>query len=70
MGNIIDTLKKLISERGISHARIERECGVNRISIGRFMSGKTSLSLDQAERLAEYFGLELTPKADPPQGGK
>jgi hypothetical protein len=41
---------------------LERETGVQRMSIARFLSGATSLRLDKAERLAEYFGLELRPK--------
>jgi len=61
MSRVIDVLKETIADSGISHLRIEKECGVNRLSIGRFMNGKTLLSLEQAEMLANYFGLELTP---------
>lgn len=62
MSRIIDILKKTITDSGMSHLRIEKECGVNRLSIGRFMSGKTLLSLEQVEMLAEYFGLALLPE--------
>jgi plasmid maintenance system antidote protein VapI len=41
---------------------IERETGVERMSISRFVAGKQSLRLDVADKLADYFSLELRPK--------
>ncbi len=40
---------------------MERETGVARASIMRFVRGSQSLRLDMAERLAAHFGLELIP---------
>jgi hypothetical protein len=40
----------------------ERETGVTRASIMRFVRGSQSLRLDMADRLAGRFGLELRPK--------
>jgi hypothetical protein len=57
-----DALKKAIAESGKSLIGIQRETGVNRISLIRFMRGETSLRLDVADKLAVYFGLELRPK--------
>ena len=57
-----DTLKKAIAESGKSLIGIQRETGVNRISLIRFMRGETSLRLDVADKLAVYFGLELRAK--------
>jgi hypothetical protein len=41
---------------------LERETGVTRASIMRFVKGTQSLRLDKADRLAAFFGLELRPK--------
>jgi hypothetical protein len=57
-----DTLKRAIAESGQSLIGIQRETGVNRISLIRFMRGETSLRLDVADKLAIYFGLELRQK--------
>jgi plasmid maintenance system antidote protein VapI len=38
---------------------IEREAGVQRASVMRFLRGEQSLRLDVADRLAAYFGLKL-----------
>jgi plasmid maintenance system antidote protein VapI len=41
---------------------LERETGVTRASIRRFVNGERTLRLDMADRLAAYFGLELRAK--------
>ncbi len=61
METITQTLQRMITECGTSHKQLERLCGVNRLSLGRFMRGMTSLSLDQVEMLAKHFGLALLP---------
>jgi plasmid maintenance system antidote protein VapI len=55
-------LKQAIAEAELSYAKLERETGVQRASIMRFMRDETSLRLDKADRLAIYFGLELRAK--------
>jgi len=45
----------------MAHVALERETGVKRASIMRFLRGETSLRLDLADKLAEFFGLELQP---------
>jgi hypothetical protein len=57
-----ETLKRTITESSMSLIGIQRETGVNRISLIRFMRGETSLRLDVADKLATYFGLELRSK--------
>lgn len=52
----------MIEESGIAYAELERSTGVKRASIARFMRGDQSLRLDVAEKLAEYFGLEVRRK--------
>jgi hypothetical protein len=56
---ISDLLRQTISESGISYNALQRETGVTRASIMRFVRGDQSIRLDMADRLAAYFGLQL-----------
>ena len=53
------TLKEAIEKTGVPHAELERQTGVKRASIMRFVRGESNLRLDLADRLAEYFGIEI-----------
>lgn len=44
----------------MSYKALERETGVLRQSLMKFMNGERSLRLDKADQLAAYFGLTLT----------
>ncbi|RIK72427.1 MAG: hypothetical protein DCC68_26430 [Planctomycetota bacterium] len=55
-----DALKAAIAESGLPYLRLEQETGVLRQSLMKFMAGETSLRLDIADKLAVYFGLEVT----------
>jgi plasmid maintenance system antidote protein VapI len=57
--SLAEGLKNAISESGISYKALSRDTGVARASIQRFVDGRQSIRLDMADRLAEYFGLEL-----------
>jgi plasmid maintenance system antidote protein VapI len=59
---ISDPLRRAIAESGVAHKQLERETGVTRASIMRFVRGTQFLRLDMADRLAAFFGLELRPK--------
>lgn len=48
---------------------IERETGVQRLSIVRFIRGEQSIRLDVADKLAAYFGLALQPIKAKKKGG-
>ena len=61
---ISDVLRRAIRDSGKALIGIERETGVQRMSIARFLRGDTSLRLDKAEKLAAYLGLVLIPKPD------
>lgn len=37
---------------------VEKQTGVNRLSLARFLNGEQSLRLDNADRLVEFFGIE------------
>ena len=61
-GPITDPLKQAIDASGKSLRSIEIATGVKRAPLTRFMRGDTSLRLDMADRLAEFFGLALQEK--------
>ena len=59
-----EILRRAIRDSGKALIAIERETGVQRMSISRFLRGDTSLYLDKAEKLAAYFGLVLSRKLE------
>ena len=61
MITISEILIESIRNSGMSDRTLGIRAKVNRQSIARFVSGQTSLTLEQAERLAIFFGLELHP---------
>lgn len=66
-----ETLRQAIRESGLPMLTLATETGIQRASLIRFARGDQSLRLDIADRLAEYFGLELQPaagKAKPAKG--
>jgi plasmid maintenance system antidote protein VapI len=62
---ISDLLRRTISEaiegKRTNYKALQRETGVTRASIMRFVLGRQYLRLDMADRLAAFFGLELRP---------
>jgi plasmid maintenance system antidote protein VapI len=62
---ISDFLKDAIVKSGIPYKALERETGVKRSSIQRFIDGRQSIRLDMADRLAVFFGLSLAMRAVP-----
>jgi hypothetical protein len=59
---VSDLLRRTIAESGVPYLVLERETGVVRTSIMRFVEGRQYLRLDAVDRLAEYFELELVRK--------
>ncbi len=59
---ISDLLRKTIAESGVPLLVLQRETGVTRASIMRFVRGDQHLRLDNADALAAYFDLELKRK--------
>jgi plasmid maintenance system antidote protein VapI len=59
---ITDLLRRTIVESGMTFLELERATGLKRASVLRFVRGSQSLRLDMADRLADYFGLELRAK--------
>ena len=56
------TIAQAIESGRTNYKSLQRETGVTRASIMRFVTGKQFLRLDMADRLADYFGLELRQK--------
>lgn len=54
----------------MTHKGLERETGVKRQSIMRFVRGDQTLRLDIADKLASFYGLELVPSKTTKRKGK
>lgn len=57
-------LRDAINDSPLSFKALERETGVLRQTLMTFSRGGRSLRLDNADKLADYFGLELTERKD------
>lgn len=57
-----ETIAQAVESRRTNYLTLERETGVTRASIMRFVRGTQSLHLGIADKLAAYFGLELRAK--------
>jgi plasmid maintenance system antidote protein VapI len=57
---ITDVLRQAIADSGLSFKALERETGVVRQSLMKFARGERSLRLDMADKLAVFFGVEVT----------
>ena len=62
--NLTDTLRDAINGSGLAFIELERRSGVIRQSLMKFARGEQSLRLDQADKLAAFFGLQLTPRKE------
>ena len=56
---LTDALRDAINESELSFKRLEAETGVLRQSLMKFARGETSLRLDIADRLMDYFRLTV-----------
>jgi plasmid maintenance system antidote protein VapI len=56
------TIAEAVEGGRTNYKALERETGVTRASIMRFVRGSQSLRLDMADRLAAHFGLVLEAK--------
>ena len=62
---ISDVLRKAIVDSGKTFLALERETGVIRQSLMPFARGESGINIEAADKLAQYFGLELRPAAKP-----
>ncbi len=54
-----ETLRQAIADSGLAFIEIERQTGVLRQTLMKFARNEQSLRLDMADKLAEFFALEL-----------
>ncbi len=59
-----EAIREAIADSELSFKALERETGVSRQSLMRFIVGKQTIRLDAADKLAEFFGIEITRKAN------
>lgn len=60
--NLTTALLRSIGESGLPFQALERESGIKRQSLMKFVAGEQSLRLDLADKLAQYFGLRVESK--------
>lgn len=56
MGN---RLKEALKGEEITAYQVSKDLGIDRGQLSRFLNGKSSLSLNLLERIAEYLGYDL-----------
>ena len=55
-----DAIREAIAESELSFKALERETGVVRQSLMKFAAGEQTIRLDAADKLAKFFGIEIT----------
>jgi transcriptional regulator with XRE-family HTH domain len=63
-----DQIRQAIKDTGLSRYRICCEAKIDQGLMSRFMSGKSSISMDALDRLAVVIGLSVTRKRQRPKG--
>lgn len=66
--DISEVLRSALKESGTSQRDIETATGIPQASLSRFLTGKRGLLMQDIDKLAAYFGLELV-KAKPARTG-
>jgi transcriptional regulator with XRE-family HTH domain len=61
---ITETLRNAIADGEVPFLQLEKQTGVLRQSLMKFARGEQSLMLDAADKLAEFFGLELAKRKE------
>lgn len=51
-----------IETAAVTRYRIAQDTGIAESALSRFINGTRGLSMESIDILAEYFGMELTPK--------
>lgn len=59
MSKILDEIRQAIDRSEHSRYAISKSIGVSQAQLSRLMSGKSGLSIDSLERLAEFLNLEI-----------
>lgn len=59
---LAEQLRKAIRDSKKSQYLIAKDTGISQPMINRFANGERGISLETADKLMEYLGLELQPK--------
>ena len=62
-----DQIRDAIIASELSRYAICKAIGLSQSAMSRFMAGKSGLSLDALDRLAEHIGLEVVTRKSPNQ---
>ena len=62
MASITDPLRRAIRDADVTVYRIAKDSGISFTVVSRFHKGERDLTLATADKLADYFGLELRPR--------
>jgi transcriptional regulator with XRE-family HTH domain len=57
-----DRIREAVDASGLSRYAICKAIGLNQGAMSRFMSGKSGMSLDSLDRIAEFIGIEVVVK--------
>ena len=60
MGKLIDEIRNAVNESNLSQYKIAKDTGLDKAQLSRLMSGERGLSIDSAEKLVDYLGLEIS----------
>jgi ribosome-binding protein aMBF1 (putative translation factor) len=58
-GTMTEAIREAIADSELSFKALERETGVLRQSLMKFAAGEQTIRLDAADKLAEFFGIEV-----------
>jgi len=59
MDNLTDQIRRRVETCGQTRYRIAQETGITEGHLSRFVRGQSGLSIEHAETLAKYLGLEI-----------
>jgi transcriptional regulator with XRE-family HTH domain len=54
-------IRLAVDESGVSNYRIAADTGISEAILSRFKNGKSGLSLEKLDTLADYIGFECVP---------
>jgi len=57
---LVKEIRILLSSRKITQAKVSELCGMSRISLNRFLNGRTDLRLDHFFKLCSTLGIKIT----------
>lgn len=63
---IIEQLREAMAASGKTQTELSEATGIQQASLSRFLTGKRGLRIEDADKLAAYFGLELRPEEKKP----